>query len=200
MASKRLKIALIVGHSADSPGAQGVPPIGKHEYYFNKDFAQALSTKLMEAFEVVIFLRDGKTIATTYQGVAKWAPAASLELHFNASENPIPRGTSTLCSVPNKDFAIAIQNAMLKALMRVGREDRGIEVIHHGDTETRGWENVQILDPEMIPNCLIEPFFGSNVEDCRLILDRMELLCEALLDALLEFFGQGEQGPSLQKS
>lgn len=180
---KKRKIALVVGHSSDSPGAAGVPPIGKHEYYYNVDFAQALSTVLQPAFEVTIFFRNEKTIKTTYEGVARWAPQASLELHFNANPNPAIRGTSTLCSVPNQDFAKSIQVAMLKALMRVGREDRGIEIIN--DKTTRGWENVEILDPEMIPNCLIEPFFGSNVSDCRLALDRQKPLCECLLDALL---------------
>jgi N-acetylmuramoyl-L-alanine amidase len=179
---QRKRIALVPGHTIESPGAEGVPPIGKHERYWAVDFAQALSTILSPKFEVTIFFRDGKTILETYEIVEKWGPAASLELHFNAEPSGVAQGTLTVVNPKWEAFGVEIQKAMVTSLLRVGMKDRGVEVILPGDQDTRGWANVKNLD---FPNAILEPFFGSNVGDCRLFIDRQQALCESLRDALL---------------
>ena len=181
------RIALVPGHTMESPGAMGVQPIGKHERYWAADFAQALTTILQPQFEVTIFFRDGKTIEETYEIVSKWAPDASIEAHFNAEPSGFARGSQTIVNPKWEAFGIEIQKAMVSSLVRVGQEDRGVEVILPGDTDTRGWCSVKGLD---YPCALIEPFFGSNPGECRLFFDRQQELCEGIFDALRLFLAQ----------
>ena len=178
------KFAIIVGHTALEPGAFS-PSLNEHEYVFNTALAQKLSIILQPAFTPVIYFRDGHTIESTYQMVGQWKPAASLELHFNSESSGLAIGSGTICNPKWEDYAIELQNAALKALGRVGREDRGISIIQLGDHETRGWANVASLD---WPNSLVEPFFGSNVSDCKLFTDHELEWCQGVLTALQAYF------------
>jgi N-acetylmuramoyl-L-alanine amidase len=179
----RRKIALIPGHTIESPGAFAMPPIGKHERYWAMDMAQALSVVFGNAFETIIFFRDGKSIVETYGVVAAWKPDASLELHFNAEASGKAKGSLVVCNPKWEDFAKGIQAAQVAALNRTPHEDRGLEIIPPGNQDIRGWANVAHLD---FPNALIEPFFGSNPDDCQLAFHYQEALCNQILDSLLK--------------
>lgn len=183
------KVALIVGHQKVSQGAFSIP-MSIHEYEFNTGVAQALCSVLIESFDCQIYFRDGKTIEETYNGIADWNPDLSLELHFNAESSGLARGTETLCALKWSNFGTLIQNSMLASLERVGKEDRGVELIHPGDHLTRGWASCQANWPQ----ALLEPFFGSNQEDCDLFQSKVQVFCLGILQCLVGWFDQIDPG------
>ena len=53
-------VAIVVGHTANSPGASGTDPINQSEYPWNKDLALKIKAKCQSmAIESRIFYRDG---------------------------------------------------------------------------------------------------------------------------------------------
>ena len=86
----------MVGHTAASPGCGGAhPPFPDndyHEYGWNKDLALRIR-KFAQVCGIrcEVFTRDGKDVPTSYDAVRAWKPTATVELHFNAVENPAER-------------------------------------------------------------------------------------------------------------
>lgn len=174
------KISLVVGHTFDRKGAYGVQPLGMYEYDFNTALSQTIVTSLQTQFEFNIFLRDLKSISQTYQDVADWKPDVNFELHFNSSEQDGAFGTETLSTERSRIFAKIVQNEMCTCL---GRDknggDRGVRVLTK--IEERGFMSVSQLN---IPNVIIEPFFGSNPIECRIMMGKLEEFPHALANAV----------------
>lgn len=183
------RIALVVGHTLKEPGAFS-KPLNQSEYEFNIGVAQSLCTTLISVFDCNIYFRDGKTIEETYAGIAPLSPDASLEIHSNSEPSSLARGTETICALRYMNFGTLIHNSMVISLERVGREDRGLELIHPGDRDTRGWASVQ----NDWPQALIEPFFLSNQQDCDLFQARLQPFCLGILQGLFEWFDQIDPG------
>lgn len=174
------RVAIVVGHTKKSPGAVAVKPLSMTEYDYNTDFAQLILTILQKSYNCAAFFRDGLTIQETYQHIEKWSPAVSIELHFNSSSNPQAFGTEVLCAVWNAAPASIFQENLCIALNRDKDGDRGVKILR--DDMHRGWASVTNLPCPI----LIEPFFGSNPEDCKLAMDRQEAMALAILESLKE--------------
>lgn len=184
------KISILVGHSRKSPGAVSCAPFYLSEYEYNMGFAQYLSAKLSERFEVVIFFRDNQKLSEAYEEVRKFNPDLNIELHFNSTENQMARGTEVLYSKPGAGYAAeTLQDALCKALNRMGSENRGVKFLKPGD---RGYSNTQYLD---CPNVLIEPFFGSNAQDFALGQKLQSLMAHEISDGLALYFGVADTEP-----
>jgi N-acetylmuramoyl-L-alanine amidase len=183
------KIALIPGHTAKSPGAFS-QALHEYEYAWALEFTKALCMALIPTFDCQIYMRDGHTIEETYRIVSDWIPDASIECHFNSDISGVARGTETLCALRHQNFGILIQNSMVIALERFGKLDRGLELIHPGDSETRGWASCQAE----FPQALIEPFFGSNQQDSDLFGLKQEAVISGILRSLSEYFDQVDPG------
>lgn len=90
------KLAIVVGHTKRSPGAEGVYPISTYEYFWNKELAKHIQAFAnMNNIECGIFFRDGIGIEGTYKLVKDWQPNTCIELHFNAFNSKV-KGTETL--------------------------------------------------------------------------------------------------------
>lgn len=173
------KVAIVIGHTRENPGAWGVAPLSCSEYQYNIDFAQAIMAIVGKAYNIQAFFRDGMTIKETYQHIEVFDPDVSIELHFNSCSNPLIFGTETLCCSWNEGFASLIQENLCLALNRDKDGDRGVKVVHQ--EEDRGFESVRHL---RAANVLIEPFFGSSPEDCALALENQESMARAILAAI----------------
>ena len=125
----------MVGHTAASPGCGGAhPPFPDndyHEYGWNKDLALRIR-KFAQVCGIrcEVFTRDGKDVPTSYDAVRAWKPTATVELHFNAVENPAEcpdlKGSLVLFGAEDsRRWAQTLQDMMVALYNRQGpRENR----------------------------------------------------------------------------
>lgn len=152
------RIALIVGHSKTAPGA--VNYCGVSEYAFNKPIASNVAIGLEAVFQcqAKIFLRKG-SIANVGLEVKNFDPHYSLELHFNASEDPVTGPQTEVLCLPNKVGTDAAKRlaAAFEAEYKFGlRRDRGAKILN---PESRGWTN--LWSTGRMEALLIEPVFAN---------------------------------------
>lgn len=182
------KIAIVVGHTKLAPGAYGKHPINEYEYSFNSEAAKRIASIANgKGVSVAIFYRDGIGIAGAYKKVNIYQPDAAIELHFNGATSPAATGTETLYgSVNPKSKALAkiIQNQMLRA---INLRDRDLIYRPQGG-DGRGTESV---NSAICPSVLVEPFFGSNSDDCERIRTRVDAYLDCLVSGFLEYAQAG---------
>lgn len=191
-------LAVMVGHTRVSPGAEGAcPPFApddRFEYGWNAGLARRiLDIATAQGIRCKIFTRDGTDIAGSYVPVRQWGPQASVELHFNSADSPSVKGTLTLYGADESEaWAQALQDKMVALFNRQGqREDRGIHLPGPGSGYARGTQNVV----QIHPSALIEPFFGHNPVDAELGISRKQKLAEAIVAAFAGFVGRPVRPP-----
>ncbi len=162
------KLAVIVGHKETSQGAPAGPPLDCSEYVYNTKVAQHME-RLANDFLVAVFVRDKdlgytKQIEKAYGQTDTWGADLTIELHFNGGPETA-RGTVTLSSGTAKSlrFAHLAQTRMLGLLNRTGKQDRGVK------TRARSDRGGFSLVAGRAPAILVEPFFGSNEKDCKMM-------------------------------
>lgn len=173
------KLAIVVGHTRASPGAFGQAPINQNEYFWNSGLAERmkLHAAATPGITAEIFLRDQGGIAGAYRRAKEWGANASIELHFNASSGNVS-GTETIYVTDrSKPFAKAVQDAMVATM---GLRNRKIKLPWAG----RGRDSLTQLD---VPQITVEPFFGTNPDDCERAVAKQDDLATALVDAAKEF-------------
>ena len=173
----RHKLAVVVGHSEARPGAAGLPPISSREYAWNLGLASFMETaaRQREDFGLRVFTRDRGGLRGAYGRARDWGADAAIELHFNAAVSADTSGTETIYGDSERDweFAATVQAAMVSAL---GLRDIGCRRPWAG----RGAVNLSLLT---VPSVIVEPAFGSNRRDCRVMHDRRGDLAAALVAA-----------------
>lgn len=175
-------ITIVVGHTEKAKGALAVDPLKMYEYDYNAEISKTLAEVLEKDFSVFVAFRDNMGIDKTYQEIEKLSPALNIELHFNSATDKKAFGTETLCSYNSRDFADIIQLCLCIKLNRDTRGNRGVKIL--GKTD-RGYLSISKLK---CPNVLIEPFFGSNVEDAKLGLTSKGKIVEAIYEAITIWF------------
>lgn len=177
------KLAIVVGHRANSAGATAVPPIAANEYEWNSDLAEKMAAHAasVPGADVLIFTRDDGGIVGAYRKAKEWGADGAIELHFN-SAGPSASGTETLyLTPPSRPFAEAVQDATTSVL---GLRDRGIKTPHEA-SGGRGTQNLSQMGVR--PSILTEPFFGSNTSDCQVAKESKPELARAQLEAAVNF-------------
>jgi len=180
------KLAIVVGHTAKSPGARAALPIDQHEYEWNKDLAQRMAKAAATArgapdVAVEIFLRDRVGIAGAYANAKAWGADGAMELHFNAA-TPAASGTETLFHTDvSRWLAEAVHGATLRAL---GLRDRGVKTPAQA-SGGRGERNLSQMGAR--PSILTEPFFGSNPGDAAIAHECKDALAAAQVSAALDY-------------
>jgi N-acetylmuramoyl-L-alanine amidase len=189
-------LAVMVGHTAASPGCGGAhPPFPDndyHEYGWNKGLALRIR-KFAQVCGIrcEVFTRDGKDVPTSYDAVRAWKPTATVELHFNAVENPAERpdlkGSLVLFGAEDsRRWAQTLQDMMVALYNRQGpRENQGIHIPGPENGYKRGQRNVS----QMHPSALIEPFFGHNPREAQIAIEKKQALAEGIVAAYARFAG-----------
>jgi len=183
------RLALIVGHTKQSPGAIAVNPIDATEYEFNCELCtmiQQIGEK--KGIETLIFLRDGVGINGAYADAMAFQPDAIVEVHFNAY-NSTAQGTEVLFHSDKQDqteklFADLLQLKLCDALGREGKTNRGTKDLADKPGE-RGFFN--LTRTSEVPCVLIEPFFGDNFTDAELAFERKENIAKAVVSAFCDW-------------
>jgi N-acetylmuramoyl-L-alanine amidase len=177
-----MKLAVIVGHSKQGKGAKAVAPLRQFEYDYNNEIAQLMFRSAMsQGLEVAIFHRDDIGVSGVGKAVDNWIAktdiGCSIELHFNAA-NGIARGTEILYDADpagGKDFADICIGELYRCFKREGKQQRGVKLLSPGD---RGHYNLQVVHR---PAILVEPAFGDNAEDARMLADYKQPYADALV-------------------
>jgi N-acetylmuramoyl-L-alanine amidase len=187
-----MKLAIIVGHTSDRPGAKAGPPLNKHEYEFMSECAIDIWRIARElGLDCQIFKRDGIGIEGVTKEVNGWTEkidlACSVELHFNSALDIKAHGVETLYVRPSK-WAEMVHREQVYSLTEnkgdalVKPRDRGLKMLSVVD---RGYSNMNNLKA---PSCLVEPFFGSNKTDTELFLRNRLKWCNRLVHAAVDYF------------
>lgn len=183
-----MRLCVVVGHTYVAKGAKGTYPI-TNEYEYNTEIAELVYQNAKSRdLEVKVFLRDGIGLKGVYRNVKEWTKfdpvSACVELHFNAF-NGKARGTETLYDkdpANSEQFAQLIHNAVCLALGRKDKTDRGIKLI--SEPSERGYTNLNECN---IPSVILEPGFGDNKDDAKLLYETKKQYAKAIVDASIEF-------------
>ena len=172
-----MKIAIVVGHNARAQGAVRVTD-GRTEFDWNSDLAEMISE--IEPTMIKVFYRVAgggysAQIRRVYAEVDTWGADVSLELHFNAA-SPAAHGCETLTSGTSGSLLLA-ENVHREIISALPVRDRGLKLRSQG--QGRGWLS---LWAGRAPAVLLEPYFGSNVNECHMADDYKEVLAEAIVD------------------
>lgn len=189
-------LAIMVGHSARSPGYAGAsPPFSgdeRHEYWWNKDLALRIRQYAQSrGIRCEVFTRDGKDVAGSYDAVRAWKPTATVELHFNAVARPAEKadvkGSLVLYGADaSRRWAQMLLDVIVDLYDRRGpRENLGIHIPGPNNGYSRGQANVT----QVFPSALIEPFFGHNPNEGQMAIDRKQALAERIVSAYASFAG-----------
>jgi len=173
------KLAIIVGHTKKDPGAVMVYG-GMSEYEYN--LKVAVNMQLMQGaygIQTQVITRDGIWLRGAYAKAVYFGADAILELHFNSDVSKEATGSMVLVSEENKIHPL-IPHLSSQMLQLFGRRDRGVEV---PTKDGRGYGNVN----RPTPYFLLEPFFGSNVDQCKFALDNIIKYAASIMDAVEEY-------------
>jgi len=179
-------LVLIIGHGMGSDkGAYGVAPLSMHEHPYNTLVAKdAAAYAKSIGLNCVILNKHG---SSTYKIGATASHLVEehdnkgcvIELHFNAYKGKTS-GTETLFDrdePDNKMFAYFCQKHMVKLFKTT---DRGLK----DRTKGRGGSN---LDSVKVTGCLVEPLFGDNPSDAKLLKEKRTEYAHCLVDAAVEY-------------
>lgn len=185
----RIRLGLIVGHESAHQGAvidfvniKGTKLEHITEYAYNSEIALLVKERCQNKYvEVVIIFRDEIGIAGAYAKAESLKCDIALELHFNADVNREYFGTETLCSTNSDDLYLA--NIMNSEIFKVfGRRNRGVKAIAKN---SRGGANVWAMSNTA--NCLLEPFFGTNMLDAYIGLTKREEYADAIVRGVITY-------------
>ena len=177
---RQLNLAIIVGHTANAPGAGGSGII-KNEYFFHKEMmVPHLKALASPAVSITIYYRDSVGIAGAYEAADQGGADCVIELHYNGAASPQTTGTETLySSTKGKMLAECVQAEMLEVLKL---RDRGVKYVA---SEGRGGHN---LRAGRTPAIIVEPGFGSNVNDATVMRDKVKELASAYVNGALKYW------------
>lgn len=182
-----MKLGIVVGHEQKEPGAEMATPFNAiTEYEYNTILSGVIKAIAMRKnLECGVFFRDIIGIHGAYEEAKKWGASGIIELHFNAYQNDEARGTETLYGqiIGSDKLADYVHNQIIIGLARPKKQDRGLKNI---STEDRGGKNLN--NQTGIPSILVEPFFGSNPDDCLLALECIPELAESIVNGFMYWF------------
>lgn len=172
-----MKVAIVVGHHEKSKGAYS-DYFGMNEYDFYSRVASLLS-------DVTIFKHDSSIsgytsrIKNTANRINQSDFDLVIELHFNSFSNPSANGCEALFYYKSAAGKLAAEKFSQKVNECTGipLRNNGLKPLTKGD---RGFASVYYTKA---PTILIEPFFGSNEEDCKMI-GSVENMAQIITDFL----------------
>jgi len=174
-----MKVALVIGHKKDRPGACN-NDYNICEFEFNEKLVKDIKNKVNRDYEVEIVYRD--TYRDLPDKINKLNPDFVILFHCNAF-NRKASGSETLyyyTSKKGKEIAKIFQKYIVQTL---GLYDRGIK--RKGSEDRGGY----ILRYTKAPCILIEPFFIDNNIDYMRVQERYDVFVEALKNAIYDTLG-----------
>lgn len=164
--SPRKKVAVIVGHTKNSPGATNYKD--DSEYPFNSRIAakvqNIMRSKYANEIEFKVFYRDGIGRKGVAEQVSEWGADVCLELHYN-SYKKIAYGCEILIAGDynlkmNFRAADIFTDVLAEEFGLRERAEDGVKVLRRGD---RGYQNLDYINDHRVVQItlLIEPCFAN---------------------------------------
>jgi N-acetylmuramoyl-L-alanine amidase len=182
-----MKLAIVVGHTKNKQGAFS-QTLNSSEYPWNTDLANRIAAAAVAPLETKIFFRDGVGIDGAYAAADAWGSEAAIELHFNSSDSAHSTGTGVLYLSPRgKQLATLLCQEMMNVLALPAwprGTDGVVTPLEASGVERRGESS---LKAGRAPAALIEPFFGSNKDDCAKAAANKAGLARAIVAAVNRF-------------
>lgn len=173
-----MKVAIVVGHRKNARGAHS-KTLKATEYDFNSKVAEYLKGVADIYFRTDFGYSEASRVKNMCKRINRKKYDLVIELHFNSFHNPQAHGCTALHYITNKrtkqfciDFCREVRNEFgIKARqvmpIKSKRERGGVFILNCN-------ANAVIL----------EPFFGSNVQDCQKIKgkedDYANLICRVI--------------------
>jgi N-acetylmuramoyl-L-alanine amidase len=165
-----LKVAVVVGHNSNKKGARALPPLDLHEFDYYNPIADIMVQEGPDfGLEVRKFNRQdvgsySQEIRNVYAEVDEYDPDISIELHFNSADAPNARRSEVLSSGSTNSLRLAaiIYDELVQSFNRTAKPHLHVKTLQNND---RGYVS---LHAGRAPAVIVEPFFGSNNEDCLL--------------------------------
>jgi N-acetylmuramoyl-L-alanine amidase len=187
-----MKLGIVVGHTSYRTGAFS-QYLNSAEYAWNRELAKRIESQASEVLTKV-FLRDEGGIAGAYYDSDNWGSDLAVELHFNSSDNSHDTGTGVLYhpdSAKSKELATLLCQEIRVAL---GLPDwpagtGGVVTPLQAFGEQR--KGQRSLTAGRAPAALIEPFFGSNKNDCQVAEEKKDALAKAVIVAATRAWNSG---------
>lgn len=160
------RLAVIVGHNRVARGAWAGSPLSTAEFPFNSRVAARMRDEADEYNLLCgVFLREplgsySKEIAQAYAAVERWRPDCCVELHFNSGPASAT-GSETLVGSDRPEGRSLANNVQEEILGALKLRNRTVKVAQPTD---RGGGSLYALPG--VPSIIVEPFFGSNADDC----------------------------------
>lgn len=174
----QVKIGIVVGHNSVAQGAVRCTD-RRSEFDWNGELARLI--ELHDSASVGVFFRTpgggySAEIDRVYGETDAWGADVTVELHFNSVAASTAEGCVMLSSGTSGSLLLA-REMQKRCLAVMQNRDRGVRVLGRHDRGGRSlWQG-------RAPAVLIEPYFGSNAEDCTRSHNRMDQLAEAIFRA-----------------
>jgi N-acetylmuramoyl-L-alanine amidase len=170
------KVALVPGHEPKDEGAYS-ETLKSGEWSWNLDLVKKIKAELVKLGYDVFICDNSVSVADVANQVNNFDADLSIEFHFNAA-NGTAKGNETLYTDRNK-YSKELAEAVQKAVFGVFQtSDRGLKYLVEGD---RGFWNLDLIEA---PCCLVEPFFGDNVNDATKAKEKKDLYIKAIVDVI----------------
>lgn len=164
---KKFKVAILVGHNSSQQGAFS-PELNMTEWQYNKEIANYLHQKDAETYDVY-FRQPNQSYRKQMQDVLdvinKKHYDLVVELHFNSYINEKAHGSTGLHHKANSKVVkyLCLLQEMLKRIWGVVKRPL-IPITKSDLNRVNGAYGILKSKADYV---LIEPFFGSNVEEAR---------------------------------
>jgi len=165
-----IDLAIVVGHSHDSPGAHNVD--GVSERVWIEPLACDLAHELTAlGIDVEVFYRSDNEpgyrakMRDLTKRINRASPVAVLSLHFNAVGDPGPSDTGVITMhYPGSKHGSMLAHRLGPCAARAIRSP-----FRRILTQTSSWAGspLYILTKTRAPACILEVYFGTDAEDTR---------------------------------
>lgn len=167
-----MRIAVVIGHNESKKGALS-KFFGLREYDFYSKVVPLLNN--VTVFKHSSYISGYMTrIKNTAKKINKSKFDLVIELHFNSFFDSSANGCETLCyfkSIKGKKYASLFSNTVHN-LTGIKLRNGGVKSL--ANKKDRGFASVYYTTA---PTILIEPFFGSNTNDCKKIESPENMAC-----------------------
>lgn len=179
-----MKLGIVVGHQKTAKGAYS-PWLQASEYDWNSELSEVLM-QVPSTLKRKVFFRDGVGISGAYNNSNNWGSAITVELHFNSSDNELATGTAALYypgSARGRQLAKLMVDEMRKALGLQLWPSGTAGVVTPRQASGVAENGLANLRAGRAPATLLEPFFGSNQNDCLAAQANRQAYAESIITA-----------------
>lgn len=194
---KRSKVAIVIGHSEDHPGAKNY--LDEYEYQFNTRIAIKVATKLIDCeLNSLMISRDNDQTYREFcsdvgEAITGNEIKVTMHLHFN-SYTESAKGCEVLMLDTESRLDDLIGGKIADTLhAEYGFKLRGSKGIKYLTERERGYPMLKAVEDAGAVGVIVEPTFGhERHNESRLIFEHEDKYVDVLVEAILRIMSLEE--------